>query len=163
MFTYFRTTLFRCCAVFLISVALGGCSMFGSGSGTPEAKATALVFANGYLTAILNGQLERVETLVIWSKYLKNSEVDQTKMAEEVLSSQKEFTQQNHPLYNLTLTDMRMRGDDVNITLERIDGPVRVPVKVHLMWAVNGWGIVDDNIFGEDGVFEEAKKLANAK
>lgn len=146
----------------ILLLGLNGCSWsfswFTSSEPTPELRRTLAEVTNQYLRAIGAGNTQMLEGMVVWLDYVANKNGTTTK--EEVFRVVQQlhgrWTLDQHPLLGLAVQDVRVDGDNATVSVRKAahsDAPLIV---VQLAWGGAGWLVINDTLFGKDGLLTAA-------
>jgi hypothetical protein len=152
-----RATLI--CYTLLAVFSLSGCSLFGSSASdinlTPEVKAAVKRVAAEYIGSAVDGNFRYAQSLILWSAYLANKGGNYSKVThlQQMGLIKKIGAVDSNPLLNLQIKSFETSDNEVTITAYNQLGTKNQPgVSVTLLWAGQGWLIVDDSIYGPNGL-----------
>lgn len=146
----------------IILFLLCSCSLLSKDNLTdnPEVRSLLLNLSTNYLGGIINGDLEQINDLVFWEDYIHNKDnsISKQTFVKQLSKLDGRYLVKNHPLLNLKPEEFDIDNNNARITFVKKDFK---DIELHFKWVDSAWLIVDDNLFGEDGIFSDLKKLSN--
>jgi hypothetical protein len=148
--------------LFLLLLGGAGCSRLPSWipfvhrEATPEAKRAVLNVTNEYLVSIVRANTHKIDESLVWTLYLaeKGEGVTKADIYKQV-AEVKAAHPSDHPIANLDVVRIDVRGDVADVVLKRKDAPTSPEFSVTLNWVGRGWMIVGDTLLGPDGALHK--------
>lgn len=126
---------------------------------TVEFEQVVVRVSADYLNRVVRGDWKLIEGMVLWDDYLDAKGGQFTKPAyyEQLSALNKSLAvipPAAHPLLNLDLMDVQSNTDKTaaRVFFRKYKEPASPQIVVELAWVGRGWLVVDDTIFGGDGV-----------
>jgi len=140
--------------IFLLSL-LCSCSRSSSLNENSALKRTLVNVSADYLNAIIRGDNRRVKSKMFLSSFISSKKQPfKSKDLDRQLSSlNSRWNKNNHPLVNLDVIKVEKNQDDAYLEFRRIKSENSPLISIKLLWAGSGWLVVEDNLFGPEGLF----------
>jgi hypothetical protein len=151
----FRAKALRSAVALIVVAHLAACS-FVTRERTPtyEEKIALVRITQKYLTSLMRGDENALNSLILWSEFLARRGTPLTKA--QVLAEGKSiltrWPEEDSPLLKLDVVEIRLQGDNARVTMQRFGRPDFPTVTINLFWMGRAWLIEHDSIFGIDGV-----------
>lgn len=147
---------------FFLIALLSSCSLGlgrDSSSDTPEVRNVLIALSSDYFVHVINGNYGKIKDLILWDDYIpnKNNTISREKYFEQLSKLDGRYEIKDHPLIKVKVDEINIDGNSANISFTKDDSP---QIEVGYMWTGSAWLIVDDNLFGDGGVFDNLKKLS---
>ena len=109
-----------------------------------------------YLTAVVLNDERKLNSLVFWPALLENEGLNGSRYQEDLLKQLQgikgRWTVENNPLLGLEVINVVVSGDNAQISLRKAGRPGFPKVWVKWQWMGRGWLVVEDSLFGKDGL-----------
>jgi len=137
-----------------ILVILSSCSIL-DGEPTKLVQVRVLSLSDLYLTAIQRGEVIEAQQYILWPEYLLSNKKYGSKedVLKEMAAIPKKYTEETSPIFGLRPGTIRGTENEVRVSLVKQNGSGPT-IKITYKWIGNAWLIIDDNLFGDDSIFE---------
>lgn len=145
---------------------LNACYFFGTKyQATTAEKLTIVRVTDEYLRSIISGKVDYASSMINWGMYksqtgTKNLRDHKIFESQARMFAKRKWSVKSHPLTLLTVSDLQVDKDFASITLVKkaaLNNPEALHIKLKLAWEGRGWTVIDDNIFGSQGIIASLK------
>ena len=148
--------------LYVMVVLFSGCVHIGSHAPTLDAKKAVVRVTFEYLDGVVHMNDGVIESYVAWADYLRNRGLTKADFKQQLAVLRDSSTAETHPLVNLDFVDVHFAGDDAEVKVRKVSSESAPVITVKLHWGGDAWLVVDDSIFGKDGLItEHAAKSKN--
>ncbi len=143
--------------VIITLVAISACSKHNVDNFTPPTpevtRAIALMTEN-YFRSIVSKHVNKVLSYKVFpQKVLGRKTYQNAKLVEEQMNYYKNNYNKTSPLIGYKISKILSLENNAIVTLKKPNK--NLEIKIYFYWIRNGWLIVDDNIFGEEGLLSK--------
>ncbi len=136
----------------LILLGSSACGMWKKdGPPSSNEKQIVIMVCGDYLQVVVTNQHhERLNSLMALTAYMENQAgLDKARFLKQMESLQNRWTPEQHPLLNLDLTSINIRGNNAKVSFRRRGKGENWPtITIELIWSGTAWQIIDDSLFG---------------
>ncbi len=138
-----------CLFFFLLS-----CSTMMSSTPEPEVRNLLVKLTSAYLTAVAQGDLNKISQMVYWDEFLdpEGNNLSNDQFLKQLQSIKKTWKIQEIPFLGLTVTKVKAYENDAEVFLEKKSPRSGEPSEfwVKFIWVGNSWMIKEDSLFGKN-------------
>jgi hypothetical protein len=139
----------------LISTTLISCSKKPK-EATEGAKSRVAQVSMEYLRLCFLGNMEHINSYVLLSQYLKNRDITLDEYTAQINQLPRRWSIEEHPVLQLILLEVDVKDNKGSVFYQRGGTESSFPrIRIDLEWSGNSWVIVNDTIFGNNGLFQK--------